>query len=55
MLNQRYTGLQQDTEKWMGAEEGLYRGLRRGCAPTSDAEDIIVSQGLLLYNRTGEI
>lgn len=37
------------------AVQGLYRGLRKGFAPTSDAEDIIVSQGLLLCNRTGEI
>ena len=31
------------------------RGLRKGLTPTSDAEDIIISQGLLLCNRTGEI
>lgn len=30
------------------------QGLRKGLTPTSDAEDIIISQGLLLCNKTGE-
>lgn len=30
------------------------QALRKGLTPTSDAEDIIISQGLLLCKRTGD-
>lgn len=59
MLYQRYTGVlwEREVVELQTKHHKVARsvqGLRKELTPTSDAEDVIISQGLLLCNRTVE-